>query len=95
MSKTERDRLDRIVRRAGRIIGSELETVDSIYQSLVKRSLASVLGDANHPLRSQVIQRVSTLNPNRLILPTLTTNRYRDFFTIRAIKMNNASVAKR
>ena len=87
--KIERNRIDRLIRNAERVIGVELEPVDSVYRGLLDRKLQSVWDDSGHPMHALLSGRVSLRHSGRLRLPSLATNRYREFFTVRAIKLFN------
>ena len=86
---SDREILDSIVRRAGRIIGESLEGVGSVYRGLVGQGLHRVLSEESHPLHDRLAGQESLVGSGRLRLPLLRTNRYRDFFTIRAIRLHN------
>ena len=89
VSKTEKDRLDDVIRRAARVIGEDLEAVDSVYQSLLGRKLDRVWEETEHPLHVQLSGQSSLRGSGRLRLPPLNTNRHRDSFVPRAIKLFN------
>ena len=63
MSKSEKRRIDSIVRKAERVIGGCQPSVDSVYLDLVRGKLEMVWSDNSHPLygqlRSQLIPRGS------------------------------------
>ena len=87
--KIERNRIDRLIRNAERVIGVEPEPVDSVYRGLFDRKLRSVWDDSGHPMHTLLSGRVSLRHSGRLRLPSLATNWYREFFTVRAIKLFN------
>ena len=78
-----------LIRNAERVIGVELEPVDSVYRGFLDRKLQSVWDDSGHPMHALLSGRVSLRHSGRLRLPSLATNRYREFFTVRAIKLFN------
>ena len=50
MSKSEKRRIDSIVRKAERVIGGCQPAVDSVYLDLVRGKLEMVWSDNSHPL---------------------------------------------
>lgn len=50
VTRTERDRIDHVIRKAGRVIGGHQPSVDSVYQCLLQTKLDSVWNDKTHPL---------------------------------------------
>ena len=89
VNKTDRSRLDDIVKRAARVIGEDLETVESVYQNLLRQKLDRVWEDTEHPLHDRLSGQQSLRGSGRLRLPYLNTNRHRDSFIPRAIKLFN------
>ena len=81
--------LNDIIGRAERIMGQELESVDSVYRGLVGRGLDRVWNDIDHPLHNRLSGLKSLRGSGRLRLPSLKTNRYHDSFTPRAIRLFN------
>ena len=87
--KIERNRIDTLIRNAERVIGVELEPVDTVYRGLLDRKLQSVWDDGGLPMHAMLSGRVSLRHSGRLRLSSLATNRYREFFTVRDIKLFN------
>ena len=75
MTQGDRDKFDRIFRRAGRIVGSEQQTMTELTEKRMTQKLQAILNDETHPLReefdSMIIQRTG-----RLRLPKVKTTRY-------------------
>ena len=94
MSKSEKRRIDSIVRKAQRVIGGCQPSVDSVHLDLLRGKLEMVWSDNSHPLhghlRSQLIPRGS----GRLGLPYAGTNRHPASFIPKAIKMYNDNVGR-
>ena len=88
LKKTDIGRLNDIIKRAKRVVGVDLAPVDSVYQELLGRKLCHVCKDAEHPLHDALFDRGSVRG--RLRLPPLNTNRHRDSFFPRAIKLYNS-----
>ena len=53
MSKSEKRRIDGIVRKAERVIGECQPSVDSVYLDLLRGKLEMVWSDSSHPLHGQ------------------------------------------
>ena len=90
VTDSDKQRLERIIARAERVIGEDLESVESVYQGLLRRKLARVWDDSCHPLHDRLAGQRSLRGTGRLRLPPLNTNRYRSSFIPRAIKLFNA-----
>ena len=71
----------------GGLSGRTWKGVDSVYRGLVGQGLVCVLSEESHPLHHRLAGQESRMGSGRLRLPLLRTNRYRDFFTIRAIRL--------
>ena len=75
MTQGDRDKFDRIFRRAGRIVGSEQQTMTELTEKRMTQKLQAILNDETHPFReefdSMIIQRTG-----RLRLPKVKTTRY-------------------
>ena len=85
LKKTDIERLNDIVKRAERVVGVGLAPVDSVYQELLSRKVCK---DSEHPLHDALFGRGSVRG--RLRLPPLNTNRHRNYFIPRAIKLYNS-----
>ena len=90
VSKMERDRIDRVIKWAGRVIGEPQRLVKQVYHCVLQSKLQSVRNDQSHPLYDPLCSKCRTGVNGRLRLPILRTNRYRDSFVPRAIKCYNA-----
>ena len=82
------ERLNDIVKRAERVVGVGLAPVDSVYQELLGRKLAQICKDAEYHVHDALFGRGSVRG--RLRLPPLNTNRHRDSFFPRDIKLYNS-----
>ena len=88
LKKNDIERLNDIIKRAERVVGVGLAPEDSVYQELLGRNLCQVCKDAEHPLHDALFDRSSVRG--RLRIPPLNTNRHRDSFIPRAIKLYNS-----
>ena len=52
-SKQDRDRMEKTIRKAGRVTGRQHETFESVYHRLLTDRLINLLSDDTHPLRSE------------------------------------------
>ena len=86
----DRDRLDRFIRRAERMIGSSQQSVDSVYHDRLCTKYHIVIDDSSHPLHSEFADR-TIQRSGRLRLPTALTNRHPRSFIPRAIKYHNSN----
>ena len=69
MSKSEKRRIDSIVRKAARVIGECQPSVDSVYIDLVRCKLEMVWSDNNHPIHGQLRSQLTPRGSGRLGLP--------------------------
>ena len=92
--KSEKDRIDGIRKKAERVIGSSQPSVDSTYQCLLQCKLDTVWEDCNHPLHDQLLDSRINRGIGRLRLPCLKTNRHRNSFIPRAIKLFNDTLLR-
>ena len=89
--KRDAGRLDRLVRKAGSVVGADLECITSVSDKRTLNKLHSILDNDCHPLYSIIIQQKSLISW-RLRSMTCTTDRLRKSFVPRAIQLYNASL---
>ncbi|PIK46347.1 hypothetical protein BSL78_16796 [Apostichopus japonicus] len=89
VNKHEIDRINSIIKKAERVVGEPLPSIDSVYHSLLESKLDAVWKDHTHPLYELLHNSQMSRGSGRLRLPCLKTNRYRDSFIPRAIKLFN------
>ena len=87
--QTDKNRIDGIIHSASKVIGEDLDAVDTVYFDLVEQKLDRVMEDTEHPLHDQLTGQQSLMGSGRVRLPRLLTNRHRDSFIPRAITMHN------
>ena len=92
--KADKERIDGIIRKAGGIIGEPQTTVDSVYDCLLQSKLDLVWKDPGHPLHCHLHNNIITRGSGRLRLPPLRTNRHRNSFIPRAIKLYNNNICR-
>lgn len=88
VGKSEKDRINRIIKSAERIIGKSQPLIHTTYEDLLAGKLTMLLNDTNHPLHdvlaSQLIPR-----SGRMRVPYAATNRYPSSFIPPAITHHN------
>ena len=94
VTKADKERIDGIIRKAGGIIGEPQTTVDSVYDCLLQSKLDLVWKDPGHPLHCHLHNNITTRGSGRLRLPPLRTNRHRNSFIPRAIKLYNNNICR-
>ncbi len=93
-SKRNSNRLDKLIRRAGSVIGMELDSLVTVAERRALNKLLAIMDDASHPLHT-VIRAQRSLSSDRLLLPRCRTNRFKDSFIPRAIKLYNSALSGR
>ena len=90
VQQKDKMRIDAIIRRAGRVIGECQPTVDTGYQGAL-RIHGCIWDDSSHPLHqefaSAIIPRSGRMRP-----PAGHTNRHKNSFVPKAIKLYNESI---
>ena len=93
MTRGDRDRLDKLIKEAGRVIGEALPNIQSVYEQELGMSLSKIIKDVNHPLcavlNAQIIPR-----SGRMRLPLAVTNRHSSSFIPQVIRLHNLSVGR-
>ncbi|XP_060770815.1 uncharacterized protein LOC132881852 [Neoarius graeffei] len=82
--------LDRLVRNAGSVLGTELESLTSVAERRALSKLLSIMDNVHHPLHSAIIRQKSSFSGRLLSLPC-TTDRFRKSFVPQAIRLFNSS----
>lgn len=89
--KRDAGRLDRLVRKAGSVVGAELECITSVSDKRTMNKILNILDNDCHPLHTTIIQQKSLISW-RLRSLTCATDRLRKSFVPRAIQLYNASL---
>ena len=92
--KSEKRRIDGIIRKAERVIGECQPSVDSVYLDLLRGKLEMVWSDSSHPLHGQLRSHLIPRGSGRLGLPYAGTNRHPASFLPQAIKLYNGNVGR-
>ena len=57
--KRDAGRLDRLVRKAGSVVGAELESITSVAEKIILSKLLTIMDNETHPLYNTIIQQKS------------------------------------
>ena len=88
LNKQLKGGIDKIVKRAGSVIGKRQEKFEEIYNKRVLKKLLTILENDRHPLYSTFCECKSTFS-KRLNLPKIVTERFRNSFLPQAIRIFN------
>ena len=88
--KQEKARLDKIIKKAGTVIGNTQRQVDLIYHDRLKNKLNHILTDNTHPLFQDLDDKRITRS-GRLRPPVTRTKRYANSFIPQAVSLFNAN----
>ena len=88
INQGDKNRLDRLVRKSGKIVGTDLDSIDKLRDKTVNRKLTAILEDVSHPL-FLAFDRQRAPRSGRFMLPKIKTNRYLNSFLPSAIKLYN------
>ncbi|KAI3368183.1 hypothetical protein L3Q82_007911 [Scortum barcoo] len=88
--KKDTSRLDKLIRRAGSVVGTKLDSLVTVAESRTLDKLLDIMDNASHPLHT-VISNQRSLFSERLLLPKCRTNRLKNSFVHHAITLYNSS----
>ena len=91
MRIADTNRLERLIRRAGDVVGEELDTLTTVAERRMLSRFQSILDNVSHPLYDTLALQRSTFS-RRFLSPRCTTERHRKSFLPVAIKIYNASL---
>ena len=86
----DRKRLNRLVRRAGSVLGRTLDSVEEVGQRRTLSKLSSIMKNQLHPLH-MTVEELSSSFSGRLRHPQCRTERYRKSFIPTAVRTFNSS----
>ena len=82
ISKLDRGRLEKIVNKAGHVVGKPLDSFKNLHEKRLYRKLTQILNDHTHPMRYYFHCR-SNNRRRKILLPRTNTNCYKaSFFTL-------------
>ena len=88
MAQKDRDRLDKIVKKAGGVVGRKQEDIQTTYGKLVTKKTKSILADKEHPLFTEFDSRLVERSGRLRAVKTKTT-RHKQSFIPTAIQTHN------
>ncbi|KAK0141969.1 hypothetical protein N1851_020343 [Merluccius polli] len=88
------NRLDKLIRRAGSVVGMKLDSLVSVAEERTLNKLLDIMDNVSHPLHTAITDQRSSFS-DRLLLPRSNTNRLKNSFVPRAIKLYNSTVGCR
>ena len=86
ISKFDRGRLEKIVKKAGHVVGMPLDSFKTLYEKRQLKKLTQILNDPTHPMRHYFDSRHSNRS-GRFLLPKTNTNRYKASFLPSALSV--------
>ena len=84
-------RVDKVIHRASRIVGRQLDNFQSLYRVKVLHKASRTLQDPSHPLLVEFYSWLSHRS-SRVLLPNTKTNRYKYSFLPSVISVLNAKL---
>ncbi|KAI4894644.1 hypothetical protein NFI96_001032 [Prochilodus magdalenae] len=90
ISKRDAGRLDRLVRKAGSVLGLELESLTPLAERRALSKLLHIMDNVHHPLHTTIIRQRSSFS-GRLLSQSCSTDRLRKSFVPQAIRLFNSS----
>lgn len=93
-SKRDSSRLDKLIRRAGSVVGMKLDSLVTVAEKRTMDKLLAILDNTSHPLHTAISNQRSLFS-DRLLLPRCNTNRLKNSFVPRAIALHNSSLGGR
>ncbi|KAK0147391.1 hypothetical protein N1851_013140 [Merluccius polli] len=87
---SDTNRLDKIIKKAGSVLGLRLESFESVVERRTLKKLLSIIDNDQHPLHHTVVRQRSTFS-HRLLQLRCRRDRYRKSFMPHAITLYNNS----
>ncbi|KAI3375915.1 hypothetical protein L3Q82_003775 [Scortum barcoo] len=94
LKKKDAARLDKLVRKAGSVVGTELDSLTSVAERRTLNRLLSIIDNPSHPLHSAISRQRSSFS-DRLLSLSCSTDRLRRSFLPHAIRLYNTSQGER
>ena len=88
ITKCSEDRLNKIIKKAGQVIGRKQENLGQLFDNRTKKKTENILKDVTHPLYLD-FDVLKITKSGRFRLPKARTNRYLDSFLPSAIRIFN------
>ena len=91
ISKLDRGRLEKIVKKAGHVVGKPLDSFKTLHIKRLYRKLMQILNDPTHPVRHYFDSRHSNRS-GRFFLPRTNTHHYKASFLPSALSVFNGKL---
>ena len=88
ITAAERKRLNKLVKKAGSVLGCSLDPVEVVGDRRMTAKLSSIMDNVSHPLHETVRALESSIS-NRLLHPRCAKERYRRSFLPSAVRLYN------
>jgi len=88
---SDTNRLDKIIKKAGSVVGHRLESFESVAERRTLNKLLSIMDNEEHPLHLTLVRQRSSFS-DRLLQLRCRTDRYRKSFLPHAISLHNKTV---
>ena len=88
ISKLERGRLEKTVKKTGHVVGKPLDSFKTLHEKRLYRKQMQILNDPTHPMRHYFDSRRSNKS-GRFLLPRTNTHRYKASFLPSALSAFN------
>ena len=88
ISKLDRGKLEKIVKKAGHVVGKPPDSFKTLHEKRLYRKLMQILNDPTHPVRNYFDRRRSNRS-GRLLLSRTNTNCYKASFLHSALSVFN------
>ncbi|XP_073674252.1 uncharacterized protein [Garra rufa] len=90
-SDRDRKRLNKLVKRAGSVLGCTLDTIEEVAERRMLVKLSSIMDNPSHPMH-HTVEALSSSFSTRLLHPQCKKERYRQSFLPTAIRLYNISL---
>lgn len=88
LSKNDSGRIDKTIKRAGKVIGKAQDSLDTLYRHRVEQKLTHITKDSTHPLRDD-IDTLKIVRSGRYRIPKAKTYRFLNTFIPSAARIFN------
>ncbi len=88
ISRRDREAIDKIIKKAGGVVGRTQDGFDILYHRRTTNKLNSIMSDASHPMRKEFDGRIIQRS-GRMRVPRARTARYANSFVPRAVGLFN------
>lgn len=92
--KRDIQKLNRLIRKAGSVVGLSLDSVEKVVEQRTLAKIRAILSNQSHPLHSVSTHQRSSVS-TRLLSLSCSTDRLRNSFVPRAIRLYNAATSAR